>query len=138
MADIATSTIGAELKSAPDYVFDAEATPQNTSVVSSVIRSGKTQDQLEYIVEVVTQGDLANTNVLTIEYGYGDTDAGTYTDKVTVYTQTGTAAANELAVGELARYVPDREKGVFGEWTITTDDPAATGAISIYPVLTRK
>lgn len=128
---IRTSTIGRPLVSAQDYLFEGEATPQNTNVVSAEKLLGRTQDQLEIVVNMATTGDLANTTVLTVEYGHAEISGGSITWLPAFISVTGTGAANELPAGELGRFVPSREYGPYGYVRITTDDAAATGTIDV-------
>lgn len=131
MANIADSTFGSELKSAQDYLFLAEATPQNTSVVSGAKLLGRTQDALEIVVEVTSAITLGAGTELTVTYAYDDVEAGAYSDTIQVITVAG---ATTLPVGELARFVPSREWGAFAKITVATTDASADGAFSVYPV----
>lgn len=131
MADIATSTIGKTIRSFPDLIFSA-VVPQNTAVTSDAVLLGKTQNALEIVVEVDTQIAIAATEVITIEYLYGDSFA---TSEV-LYTLTAGVGGETIPVGELVRFVPPSGSfPVEAKIKVTTDDAAATGALSVYASL---
>lgn len=115
----------------PDLIFDSEALPQNASTTSAAFNVGKTQLSLELVVQVETELSLAAGSTVTVEYLYGDA----FGSSEVLFTQTdgtGTTAFT-VAVGELTRFVPPTDFPVEAQLQITTDDAAATGAISAWP-----
>ena len=133
MADIASSTIGEELRSAQDYLFQGEATPANTNVISAAKPLGRTQDTLEIVIDVATTVNITDTKVLTIEYFYDEAIDGSFTNSVTLYTVTA-SGATALAVGELARFAIPISLPTFGKVKITTDDALVDGTLDVYPI----
>lgn len=132
MADIATNQIGGKpTRSFPDYIFNGQATPQNTSVTSDEVLLGRTQNALEVVVEVdeaitVTSADF------TVEYLYG----ASFAESIVLYTITAGVGGETLPVGELTRFVPP--SGLVdspAKIKVTTDDAAADGSFTVFAAL---
>lgn len=115
----------------PDLIFDEQAVPQNDSVTSAEFNLGKTQAGLEVVLHADTDVVLtynAEDFTITIEYLYGDS----FAESVTVFTDATSGSGTLTLSGEIARFVPPTSFPVPGKLKITTDDPAATGAISAW------
>lgn len=138
MRDLATGTIGAELFSDTDFVFEAEQMPDNTSVTSDAFPFGETLHGLELVGTVPTQISLADTTTLTITGRTSDTRTGTFTEAVTLYTKTASGAETIAANTELFRYVADTEEKLWWQVRITTTDTQETGNITVYIASVKK
>jgi len=100
---LATHTIGEDLKSADDYLFEAEALPNATSKTSTAIRIGGTHAGVEIKSVADTAATIAEDDTLTfaIQVSSDSTD-GTDGTFATVFSETITGAAGDttVAVGE--------------------------------------
>ena len=128
MAELASSNIGQELFSDTDRIFNGEAAPINTSVVSSVFEFGKTLDALELVGTVGDELTIAATYAMTITVAWDEDPAGTFSDTQVV----ASIAPSTVGAGaELFRYVADHVKPVWYKVTIASTDLASVGTINV-------
>ncbi len=136
--DIATFTIGSDLRADTDYLFEGQSVVAvgASPVTSSIVLDGKTQDQLEIVGRVATAVTVPDSEVVTLELEYADDAAFTVaTGSVTVYSLTS-SGGDVLAVdAELFRYAPTIEKGTYWRVKLTTTLTGASGTVDVYPVL---
>jgi len=118
-----------DVRSAPDLIFDGQTVTANDTVTSAEFNVGKTQLGLEIVIHVDTAIVLAATQVLTIDYLYGDS----YAESVSLFSATGTASTGDtFAAGELLRFAPTSDLPTSGKLQIVNDDAALTGAVSAW------
>lgn len=129
---IANETLGKPLKAFEDYIFQGQAIPVNTNVVSDAFNLGRTQNALEIVVEVTSEITVNLNDTLTIDYLYGTS----YASVETIYTVTaGAVTPTTIPVGELIRFVVPTSFPTSGKIRITTDDAGAVGEVDVYPIL---
>jgi len=133
MADLKSSVISSEIKSAPDYLFYGKTMPNNTNVDSAEKLLGGTQDSLEVVVIAATEIALADTKVLTIILQKATAKGGSYSTVSTLYTKTASGAETIAAGTELARYTINRIDGLWFKLNIATTDTQESGTITAYP-----
>lgn len=133
--DLASNKISEELYSDTDRVFQGEAVPQNTSVVSSIFDFGKTLNALELVGEVVTDITIAATFALTFTVAWDEDPAGAFSNTEEV----ASFAPGTITAGtELFRYVADHTKPVYYKLTVASTDATATGTFDVDIASVRK
>lgn len=132
---LATGTISGDLISAPDYIFFDGTVPQNDSTLSAGKLLGMTQDSIEVVGRVDTEVELADTKTFSVTLTSSATEGGTYGNAVTLYTKTASGAETIAVDTELFRYAIPKSAGPWFKVTITTDDAAAAGGVTVFPVM---
>lgn len=125
-------TISEELKAYNDYLFNGATIPQNTTLTGSAVMVGGTQAELEVVAIVNTDIVLADTKAITIKLTNGDTEGGSFTDLVTLYSATASGATTITVGTELGRYVVKPSDKLYAKAVATTNDATATGKIDVY------
>lgn len=129
---LATGTIGAELYSDTDLIYDGFTMPNNTSNTTTAFPFGNTLHGLELVGTVDTAISLADTTTLTFAVLTSDSSTGTFTVADTVYTTTASGATTIAAGTELFRYVADSEQETWYQVRVTTTDTQQSGTFTVY------
>lgn len=133
---IKTYTIGSDLKSDPDYLFEGQSVIASGNTTSGIVLAGKTSDQIELVGKVVTAVTVPNGEAVTFDLQFADDAAFTVNaSSVLVYTLTS-SGGDVLAVdAELFRYAPTIEKGTYWRVKLTTTLTGASGTVDVYPLI---
>lgn len=130
---MAIGTIGEELKSAQDYLFENVTVPANTTTTGGAHLVGGTQGELE-IVAVVGASDIVitDTKVFTLSLTGSETEGGSYTALTTIYTKTASGATTLTSGTELARYIVKPSDPLFAKAVAVTNDASVVGTVEVY------
>jgi len=121
---------GKRLHDAGGYYAKALTVPQNTSVATDALKTGKGGQlgQLEVAVYAAEDVSLADTKKLTIVLQDSDTSDSGFTDLLT--TSVTASGATTISAGDLIARVPiPTNADVYTRMNVTTDDAAATGKV---------
>ncbi len=125
-----------DVKEDGQYLAKKQAVPQNDTAVGNgmfVENCGGTMGGIEIVAVVDTEVGLADTKVLSVRL-QDSADGTTYADLETIATVTADSASFTLAAGtQLGGRIVRNADRDYIRVSITTDDAAATGTISVYP-----
>lgn len=136
--DIATYTIGSDLRSDTDYLFEGQSVVAvgASPVTSGIVLAGKTEDQLEIVGKVATAVTVLDTEVVTFELEYADDAAfSVNTGSVTVYSLVSSGGDTLAVDDELFRYVPNIVQGTYWRVKLTSTLVTASGSVDVFPIL---
>lgn len=125
--------ISDNLKSALDYLSEAQTLPDNTSVDSTnEVKLGEVNGKLEIVIDSVAVSDLTDTKVLTVAIHAATTEGGSYAIIGTPVTYTASGGTGIPALTELGRFIIPTDAAAWIKAVITTDDATPTGTLNIY------
>ncbi|WP_461209921.1 hypothetical protein [Desulfocurvus sp. DL9XJH121] len=116
------------------YLAKAQDMPQNASAAGNgaVVRLGGTMGGIEIEAKVVEALALADTKVASIIVEHSS-DGSSFSTLGTLYSVTAAGAITVAAGTVLGRMVLPTDCKDFVRCTLTTDDEAADGSVSVYP-----
>ncbi|OGV45854.1 MAG: hypothetical protein A2017_18310 [Lentisphaerae bacterium GWF2_44_16] len=130
-----TGTIsGSEIKAYGDYLWKAEALPNNTNKTSEAFLLGKAQNAIDLVVEANTNISIADSKQLKLEILAGETEDGDFESVATIYDRTASGTPITFTAGdEIARYTIPSNVGPYIKIKATTTADESSEKITVYP-----
>ena len=129
---MAIGKIGEEIKSAQDYIYEAETVAQNTTTTSVARQVGGTQGALELVFLADTDIVITDAKVLSLKLIGADTEDGTFDTEIELYSVTADGETTIEAGTELARFIIKPSDKMWQKAVLTNDDVAIVGTVEGY------
>lgn len=121
MARSLSGTIGEPTKFAGDYIFDATALGNATSITSSAFEFGNCQSSLQLNILANTAISIADTKSLTVTLLTDSSATGNFATEKVLFTVTAATTPETWAIGDtIVKYVSTDEDLKYAKVKITT------------------
>ena len=135
---LSSSTIGAELYSDTDLIYDGYTIPNNTNNTSDAFLFGNTLHGLELVGKADTDITVADTKNFKFEVLTSDTETGSFASVDTVYDLTSSGGDTITAGTELFRYVANSDQKTWYQVKVTSTETGESGTFTVYIASVRK
>ncbi len=125
-----TGTISDDLKADPDEIWAAEALPNTTSIESDEFLAGRTQGDIELVIELVTELTIAGGQTVDFDLLTDDDEGGSYAESEVIKQYTN--ADSPVAAGTKIRFQVAAARGPWCKVKATCSADQSTDTVNAF------